>query len=317
MNKKVGVVIATYNGEKYIEEQLKSILNQTVKPNEIIISDANSKDGTVNLCENLLKNTNVCYKILKSKNQIGVSENFEKAVRECDSDFIFFSDQDDLWVNTKIETMLNEFNSDKDICMVFTNAELVNEKLENLNKSLWEFIGFNVDGKRVYNSFDYDFLKRILKSNCVTGMCMAITKELKNYSIPFSKKSLHDVWIANLAICFGRVVAINKKCVLYRQHDTNVIGSQKSITKSYHKRIYYYDKIKNRYDFIVELLEKNKDGNENIKRIYLEYLKYLNDRINYIDSKSQIIGIKQYFNYEKRPIYTFLKDFYIKNFIRR
>lgn len=125
---KVSVAMCTYNGEKYIEEQLNSILHQT-KIDEIIICDDGSKDKTLEICNEILKSSNVEYTLKLNKN-LGFAKNFYQAITLCSGDIIFFCDQDDIWKENKIDLMCQVFNNDPDTLLVFSNAYITNENLE-------------------------------------------------------------------------------------------------------------------------------------------------------------------------------------------
>lgn len=125
--------IRDYNGERYIAEQLNSILSQTIPPKEIIISDDGSKDQTLEIVDNLLSHCSVKYRIVKNTGTHGVTKNFCNAISRCSENIIFTSDQDDVWVNNKAEIILKIFENNNKALLVFTNGELVDQNLKLLN----------------------------------------------------------------------------------------------------------------------------------------------------------------------------------------
>ena len=127
---KVSVAMCTYNGEKYIEEQLNSILHQTKKIDEIIICDDGSKDKTLEICNKILESSNVEYILKLNKNNLGFAKNFYQAIKLCSGDIIFFCDQDDIWKENKVDLMCQVFDNDPDTLLVFSNAYITNENLE-------------------------------------------------------------------------------------------------------------------------------------------------------------------------------------------
>ena len=116
------VVIATYNGEKYILEQIESIINQTRKPDYIVISDDNSKDRTIEICKKSLSTCGIPYNIVSNMGNKGVANNFFNGLSFCKQDIIFFSDQDDIWLNKKIENTMDIFEKYSECIMVIHNA---------------------------------------------------------------------------------------------------------------------------------------------------------------------------------------------------
>lgn len=312
--KKIGIVLATYNGEKYIIEQIRSILQQTVKPDEIIITDAHSSDNTITVIKNLLNNSGINFTILTSDKRISVRENFEKGLKASKADYIFFCDQDDFWIQDKIEITISYMNKYNAV-LAFTNAKVVDENLKKYrNDDLWKRIKFKVNNNiEIYNQCDSRFLRELVRRNVVTGMCMCITKELIGNVLPFSKYSIHDSWIAMKAINFGTIIAINKKMVLYRQHNLNVLGANHSnLKQKLKKSSFHLQKIENRYKFIKNWVEKD---NINDKFV-LQYLDYLIYRINFLQKENKFFSVSKkisdYNRFEVRALSIFVKDVYYR-----
>lgn len=225
MNYKISVAMCTYNGERYIEEQIQSILNQTLLPHEIVIIDDGSTDNTLNIAERLLRNSSLKFKIIINKKNLGVIKNFEKAINNTTGDIIFTCDQDDVWIENKVKKILEEFKKDDEISLVFTDAYLVDKNLSTLGLNLWEIVSFN--SKKYTNKHD-KLLKEMLKHNIMTGATMAFKKNTFNKSLPLNDLWIHDYWIGIITVILGgKVKALNEPLILYRQHENNVIGSSK------------------------------------------------------------------------------------------
>lgn len=129
----IEVLVATYNGENYIKQQLESICTQSRKPDSIIITDGGSQDSTLDFCYEYLKKSGINFNILESQKQLNVTENFTKGIKHSGGDIIFFSDQDDVWCENKIEKIEHKFlNEFYDI--VFCNAYVVNYDLSRVCK---------------------------------------------------------------------------------------------------------------------------------------------------------------------------------------
>lgn len=216
----ISVIMATYNGREYIQEQIESILNQSVQPNEIIICDDASKDDTVSIVESVLSKSCIKYHIKTRQKNEGVLNNFIDAINLASGDVVFFCDQDDCWINNKIEKMMNVFEKNPEIMLVYSNADLVDAKLNSLGISLWESIRYKPQKTK-------SLFSEMLSRNVVTGMCMAARREWILKDMHFSEYMLHDEflgWRASLENCG---YPINEKLVYYRQHANNVVGCKK------------------------------------------------------------------------------------------
>lgn len=255
MKTKISVAMATYNGSLYIEEQLNSIINQTILPDEIIISDNYSTDDTVKKCERILSKTNkIKYKIIYEKNR-NVLANFQNAINTTTGDIIFLCDQDDVWFENKIEKFLNIFLSNSNCCCVFSNSYLDNEKKEKMISKLLENEDFKLS--EGYLNKD-DFFNIEIKKNIVTGMSLAISDKLKYVSFPLSKYVYHDYWFAINAIFTGDVYYIDEPTAYYRQHEGNVVGTKKRLTlnKIYRSIKKTKEKCENELKFLIEIENK-------------------------------------------------------------
>lgn len=314
---RVGIVLATYNGQKYLYEQLVSIATQSVKPDIVVISDGGSSDDTVCICKKVLFEYNIQCKILTSDRRLSVRENFEKCLENCDAKYIFFSDQDDVWLKTKIEEYLCLFEKYKP-AMIFSNASLVDEKLKPLNRTLWETINYdNVSEITVYKPNDKKYYEKMVNHNIVTGMCMAIDRSFVDEILPFSQHSIHDIWIANVVGFHAPIVAYNRCLVKYRQHPGNVVGTSTSILKAYSHKNRYITRLDEDILFWKDVIAKCTD--KDIMHSCCDLKKFLEFRKNYIANKENIISIvnricdyKRFSNNWKR---TIVKDIYARYFI--
>ncbi len=218
----ISVVIAAYKGEKYIAEQVKSIIPQLGESDELIISDDYPEGETKASLDGILGiDSRVKYIHGRS---LGLIKNFEYAINQAKGDFIFLSDQDDVWLEGKIEAVMKEFNDGADVVMhdaLITDGEL------------------NPTGDRAFvlNSAGKGIFKNILK-NSYQGCCMAFRKEMKEYILPFPEKiPMHDQWIGLVGEKYGRVHLINHPYILYRRHSENVSGGGSSLMQKIMWRI--------------------------------------------------------------------------------
>lgn len=226
---KISVCMATYNGEKYIKEQLDSILCQIVENDEVIISDDSSTDNTVEII-NAFNDDRI--KIYKNEKEKGYTRNFENALEKASGDIIFLSDQDDIWIEDKVKKM-TEILENYDF--VVSDNSIVNENLEVINKSHFE----------VYKTKN-GFLTNLLLPRYV-GACMAFKKNVLQKSLPFpnnAKLSAHDYWISLIAEMYFKSYKLDEQLLLYRRHGSNASsGGEKSKNSLSHKlkvRIYTF-----------------------------------------------------------------------------
>lgn len=211
---KISVGICTYNGEKYIREQLESIINQSIKPDEIIISDDASEDNTIQIIESILSESDISYIINKNDVRQGLHSNFTKCFELCTGDVIFSCDQDDVWYEKKIETFLPYFYEEN--IFVYSNAIIVDHERKCINNNFWGVYNISFDSLEVN-----EFSKILLNNMCIAGCNMAFRRELFEKIVPIPFHFIHDSWIAICAPLFGQVAFINKPTMEYRQHGNN------------------------------------------------------------------------------------------------
>lgn len=218
---KISVCIATYNGEKYIKEQLDSILCQLDSEDEVIISDDGSTDKTLEIINSYQDKRIIVLKDKKFKSPI---YNFENAIKSATGDIIFLSDQDDKWKKNKVSKILECFEKDRDVTCVLTNADIIDE---NGNSK-----GYSFFKKKQY----FGVFKNIIKNNFL-GCTMAFVSNEKIKIFPFPKKlPMHDWFIGLQHILKGKVVYLDENLIEYRRHNNNVTG-EKSASLS---RILYW-----------------------------------------------------------------------------
>lgn len=288
MSNKISVALCTYNGEKYIKEQLESILNQTRRPNEIIISDDNSSDNTITKIKEVLNRANIEWALNVNSENIGVTKNFEKAINLCTGDLIFTCDQDDVWIRNKIEKIESVFALNLNCNLIFTDAELVDSQLKSMNSSLWKTIGFSNHLLNKMNSVN--LLDILLKKNIITGATMAFKKELSKKIMPMSGNWIHDYWIGIIASINGQVIGIPDRLLLYRQHENNLLGV---------KKIGLFGKIKKYFiNFNFDLLQELRESRFNMIDDLLKQIRGKNQKI----SDEHLFTIIEYYKFWNRQV---------------
>lgn len=218
---KVSVALCTYNGQEYIEEQIHSILNQSVPVDEIIICDDGSTDKTVDIVNSILRESAVSYRVEANKDSFGVAKNFLKALKMTSGEYVFTCDQDDVWHTDKVKIFLDEaMKTQKDL--YFSNGNLVDEKGAFLGTNLWE--AYSIDYSRILQT---PLINTILKSPIVTGAAMMITRRLIDTVDTIPHDFLHDEWFSIVAAISNSAQPINEITFDYRQHGKNVVGAKK------------------------------------------------------------------------------------------
>ena len=203
----VSVVMAVYNGEKYIREQIDSILVQLREKDELIISYNESIDGTLNVISEYEKNDDRIQVFCCSER--GVIPNFENAIKHANGDVIFLCDQDDIWDINKISKVMKEFNNN--VVLVEHNCEFVASNGAHLNGDLF---------KRRKARKGYF---KNLCINCYQGSCMAFKKDLVKYICPIPRDlAMHDQWIGLIAEKCGNITFLDEQLIKYRRHDEAV-----------------------------------------------------------------------------------------------
>lgn len=269
---KLSVALCTYNGEKHIKEQLESILNQTTSIDEIVICDDYSNDRTIEIIEQFQLGNPNRISLYKNKVNLGSTKNFEKAIEICAGDYIFLSDQDDVWKENKVEKIIQHFVENPAIEAVFTNGDLIDDRNKKINThTLWDSVFF------IENQLEkpIDLFKLISsKRNMVTGATLCIKKEIKDFILPFPniKKYYHDEWIAIIIASRRKLDYLTDKLISYRIHPKQQIGGKNSLQKRTTQK---HLKISN-YILGNLIPQSYQDFNQLFKTYFRHYLKFKN-----------------------------------------
>lgn len=221
---KISIALCTYDGAKFLAEQLNSFLKQTRLPDELVVGDDCSNDKTVQIIEDFAKIAPFPVRLEINKKNLGSTKNFEQTILHCTGDLIFLSDQDDVWLPKKIEKVAAEFEKSDKIGMVFSDAELVGENLELLGCNLWDF-SFTIEEQRKVKQ--KKILEVLIDRNVVTGATMAFRARFRESFSPIPVTIpliIHDGWIALVSAAKADIVAINEPLIKYRQHGKQQLG---------------------------------------------------------------------------------------------
>jgi len=248
---KIDILLATYNGEEFLSEQLDSILAQTVTDWHLLIRDDGSTDSTEEILRAYITGHPDQITLIDSdsKNK-GACQSFHELLKYSMGDYIFFSDQDDVWVPEKLEVSLQrmrdfEKQDPSKALLIHSDLRVVDKKLNILSNSLW-----------VYQNLDQSIASDVYKlaaHNVITGCSMMINRKAKELSLPIPQSALmHDWWIAINVCKYGQIKTINRPLVLYRQHGSNVEGARR---KDF---LYYLKKTLHLVNYTVHLWKKGR-----------------------------------------------------------
>lgn len=229
MTARVSVALATYNGGRFISEQLRSILTQTAPVHEIVIADDGSRDDTVGIAREVLATFVGDVVVLEpERRSLGVTKNFERALRACTGDVIALADQDDVWHTDKLERMIAALGADG--LLAFSDALLVGEHGQPLEGNPRLFDGLGVTAWERERIAAGDAWSVFLRRNLVTGATAVMRRELLDLAGEFPEAWVHDEWLAIVAAANGGVRLLDEPTIDYRQHGANQIGMRAKLT---------------------------------------------------------------------------------------
>ncbi|MDD5327114.1 MAG: glycosyltransferase family 2 protein [Phycisphaerae bacterium] len=226
-NPDIKILLATYNGQEYLTEQIDSILAQSNQGWQLLIRDDGSDDNTLRIIEDYANRLPDKIRLIKdNEGRLGANLNFGKLLECVDTEYIMFSDQDDVWLPNKIEMALNSMKSaeqvypDKPI-LVHTDLKVTDSELNTIADSMWTY-------QKLFPEAGND-LNSVMAQNVVTGCTMMINRKARAVSIPVPEEAImYDWWLA-LNVCrHGKIVYVSIPSVLYRQHSKNQVGAQKA-----------------------------------------------------------------------------------------
>ncbi len=223
--KGISVALCSYNGAKYIREQLESITGQSLRPKEIVVCDDGSSDGTVELVESFARSAAVDVRVYRNERQMGVNANFSRAIGLCRGAYVVLSDQDDIWAKDKLELSMAEMaRQEKAIgikrpCLVHSDLKVCGSDGRVLATSYMRRQGLNHVTEAP--------LRRLQVRGFVTGATVLMNRALVEVALPIPEEAVHhDWWLALVAAAAGRIGFVPQVLVFYRQHSSNVIGSK-------------------------------------------------------------------------------------------
>jgi len=333
---KFSIAMCTYNGARYLREQLESIAAQTRLPDELIICDDLSGDETREIIKDFASKTTISVRFYLNQKNLGIIKNFEKAIELCTGDIIALCDQDDVWKMNKIERLEQIFLSMPDVGLVFSDADVVDENLRWSGQQLWQFTFPPQIRQLVEEGGAVDVL--VKSDNFVTGATMAFKSKFKDIILPIPTGIfvIHDGWIALMIGAAARIAFIPDTLIKYRQHPGQQMGAQRlrkippDNAPRVHSRVQSLEKIALHYQTELELYcsvrerlvvaSRNVDVKKNTSAIESN-IAYLKEKVTHFQTRARMpksrLGripyalrelSKLHYHRYSNGIYSFAKD---------
>lgn len=260
----VSVVMCTYNGARFLQPQLDSLLAQTRLPDEIVIHDDRSDDATADILrdfEEKTRRSGITTRFRINATNLGYRKNFQTALQAATADLLFLCDQDDIWHPRKIEQFCEAFQRRPALSLLHCNARLVDERGQSLSMSLFDALEITPDtlaSMHAGHAFDV-----LLRRNIVTGAAMAMRRQALSAALPFPENDwIHDEWLAMITSLHSVVDTDASALIDYRQHGTNQVGVRKrgfkeKITGHAVSRRQWMDRLARKLDILLEHLREH------------------------------------------------------------
>jgi hypothetical protein len=219
----ISVALCTYNGARFLPEQLQSIAAQVLLPGELVVCDDRSNDDSVQVIKNFALHAPFAVRLEVNETNLGSTKNFEKAIAICQGEIIALADQDDVWKPRKLGVLRKALEDHPEAGYTFSDAQLIGMTGTPLRKNLWESVGFS----GVFGDFSKATqVTSLLRRASATGATMAFRSTLRSILLPISSCFVQDYWISLLASCLGFYgVPVAELLVQYRQHAGQQIGA--------------------------------------------------------------------------------------------
>jgi glycosyltransferase involved in cell wall biosynthesis len=220
----ISVAMGTRNGAAYIEQQLASVLAQTVPVSEIVISDDDSRDGTLDIATRVVADR-VPLRVLRNAEPLGVTRNFEQAIAATSGEIVALCDQDDVWRSDRIAVALDALAAEPGAELVFSDARIVDGNGRPTGDRLFDLLEIS-DGdlSAIRRGGAFDLLVR---RNLVTGATVLVRRRLIDAASPFPSSWVHDEWLAMMAAATSSIAVVRDPLVDYRLHGGNEIGARR------------------------------------------------------------------------------------------
>lgn len=293
---KTSVALCTYNGEKYLREQLDSILNQTVAINEIVVCDDRSTDHTIQILQEYQAIHPHLFYIHINDTNLKSTKNFQKALNLCTNEVIFLSDQDDVWHPNKVEKFIQTFENNPDVKVIASNGNYFNgDQILKDKISVWDIPGFMKKNSEIIPNY-FELIAAI--TNISTGAAMAIKKEFIAGipAFPDVQNVHHDEFIALIAARQQVFYFLDEKLFNYRIHQDQQVG------------INFFDFDVNKLDYLLKPYKKDKSF-----RDYKQLLKIISVRHQFYKDILANNALESYYRDLFRDMKEICRNIFLQN----
>ena len=219
------IALCTYNGEKYLQEQLDSLAKQTRLPDELVVCDDGSTDDTIEILQAFAKTSPFPVRIERNETNLGFVHNFEKCSHLCSGNIIFYCDQDDIWLQDKVEKFLSCFNNNPKVGIVLCDAQMIDSNRKTLKSRTSHALG-NIQKLASLAQKDSALFTCKISPSSWAGMSMAFRNNFKDLLYPFPEVIGHDAWTLQALGAISDIYLIPQPLVLYRIHGNNQLGDE-------------------------------------------------------------------------------------------
>lgn len=230
---RLSIALCTYNGERFLAEQLDSFVAQERQPDELVVCDDGSLDETLPMLHRFAATANFPVHIIENSGRLGSTANFAQAIGLCAGDIIVLSDQDDVWFSTKLARIESAFTAAPSVDGFFSNGILIDEQGDKLRGDLWQRVGFQNGQRGCVRT--HQALNTLFRGNFVTGATLAFRKRVRNLLLPIPAGWMHDYWIASILASASQLACIDAPLIKYRCHANQQIGVENGITQLWHR----------------------------------------------------------------------------------
>jgi glycosyltransferase involved in cell wall biosynthesis len=290
---RISIAMCTYNGAKHLQRQLDGFASQTFPPYELVVCDDGSVDTTLAILESFAEKARFPVRIFKNNQNLGSTQNFEKAIGLCEGELIALSDQDDEWYADKLAAMHQLFQEYPHALAAFSDADIIDEESHRTGRKLWRSLFFVPPAKTsavnpglVYSLFKFDYI--------ATGATMVFRAELRPQIIPIPESWVHDAWISWITALRGGLAAVATATIGYRVHKRQQIGVapprlKDRITLIREKNASLYELIALRLQILRRYIEQRENDIQ-----LAQYLPLLNKKIRHLEGRaSSKIGMQR------------------------
>jgi glycosyltransferase involved in cell wall biosynthesis len=220
---RISVAMCTFDGARYLVSQLDSIATQTRPPDELVICDDGSSDGTLEILSAFVKKARFFTRVFINSKNLGSTANFEKSISRCHGEIIVLADQDDVWYPSKLERIDEVFAQSGHVVAAFSDADLIDETSASLGQRLWPTFSFDASRQRQFGNGGAFHV--LLRQPVVTGAAMAFRRNLFEMLTPFPRGQIHDRWMSFFLALRGSFAVISDPLMQYRVHTSQQIGT--------------------------------------------------------------------------------------------